>query len=189
MTNSFASDGRRLHRMADLFKQEYPAEPEEAFLTTGRPVFNLSSCRMSAEHQRLGRKAGLGKTNGSTTHVVNYRFTENMIMENGMSWGQILLWASRTETGRSHRYSIAKASGGYVAWSGASRLLCESYITLVRITMRLLFVVRTTAGILTCTRLGGTWLILISTLKCSTIKRLIKKRLSSVLPPPQNPNL
>ena len=25
---------------ADLFKQEYPAVPEEAFLTTGRPVFN-----------------------------------------------------------------------------------------------------------------------------------------------------
>ena len=25
---------------AELFKQEYPAEPEEAFLTTGRPVFN-----------------------------------------------------------------------------------------------------------------------------------------------------
>ena len=24
----------------DLFKQEYPAEPDEAFLTTGRPVFN-----------------------------------------------------------------------------------------------------------------------------------------------------
>jgi len=24
----------------DLFKQEYPSEPEEAFLTTGRPVFN-----------------------------------------------------------------------------------------------------------------------------------------------------
>lgn len=31
----------------DLFKQEYPAEPEEAFLTTGRPVFNpeqLTKC-------------------------------------------------------------------------------------------------------------------------------------------------
>ena len=31
----------------DLFRQEYPAEPEEAFLTTGRPVFNpeqLTSC-------------------------------------------------------------------------------------------------------------------------------------------------
>jgi len=26
----------------DLFRQEYPAEPEEAFLTTGRPVFNPS---------------------------------------------------------------------------------------------------------------------------------------------------
>jgi len=25
---------------ADLFRQEYPAEPDEAFLTTGRPVFN-----------------------------------------------------------------------------------------------------------------------------------------------------
>lgn len=42
----------------DLFKQEYPAEPEEAFLTTGRPVFNpegLQEClTMAAEPmQRL----------------------------------------------------------------------------------------------------------------------------------------
>lgn len=35
----------------DLFKQEYPAEPDEAFLTTGRPVFNpeqLQGCLKSA---------------------------------------------------------------------------------------------------------------------------------------------
>jgi len=34
----------RRHKIAqngiDLFRQEYPSEPEEAFLTTGRPVFN-----------------------------------------------------------------------------------------------------------------------------------------------------
>jgi hypothetical protein len=33
----------------DLFKQEYPAEPEEAFLTTGRPVFNPEALQ-----ERLG---------------------------------------------------------------------------------------------------------------------------------------
>jgi hypothetical protein len=32
----------------DLFKQEYPATPEEAFLSTGRPIFNTESI-----HQRL----------------------------------------------------------------------------------------------------------------------------------------
>jgi len=29
----------------DLFRQEYPSEPEEAFLTTGRPCLTLSSCK------------------------------------------------------------------------------------------------------------------------------------------------
>ena len=31
----------------DLFKQEYPSEPEEAFLTTGRPVFNPEQLQAS----------------------------------------------------------------------------------------------------------------------------------------------
>lgn len=30
----------------DLFRQEYPAEPDEAFLTTGRPVFNPESLQL-----------------------------------------------------------------------------------------------------------------------------------------------
>jgi hypothetical protein len=34
---------------ADLFKQEYPATPEEAFLTSGRPVFHAEKL-----HKRLG---------------------------------------------------------------------------------------------------------------------------------------
>jgi hypothetical protein len=47
----------------DLFKQEYPSEPEEAFLTTGRPVFNLeylSKAMKSARdvEQRLALEAG-----------------------------------------------------------------------------------------------------------------------------------
>jgi len=36
----------------DLFKQEYPAEPEEAFLTTGRPVFNPEQLQKCLETAR-----------------------------------------------------------------------------------------------------------------------------------------
>lgn len=36
----------------DLFKQEYPSEPEEAFLTTGRPVFNLEQVNKALNHTR-----------------------------------------------------------------------------------------------------------------------------------------
>ena len=36
----------------DLFKQEYPAEPDEAFLTTGRPVFNPEQLQECLKHTR-----------------------------------------------------------------------------------------------------------------------------------------
>ena len=36
----------------DLFRQEYPAEPEEAFLTTGRPVFNPEQLQVCLEEAR-----------------------------------------------------------------------------------------------------------------------------------------
>jgi len=36
----------------DLFKQEYPSEPEEAFLTTGRPVFNLEKLQEQLKDTR-----------------------------------------------------------------------------------------------------------------------------------------
>jgi len=47
----------------DLFKQEYPSEPEEAFLTTGRPVFNLEQLSKALKttrdvEQRLALEAG-----------------------------------------------------------------------------------------------------------------------------------
>ena len=47
----------------DLFKQEYPSEPDEAFLTTGRPVFNLEQLTKALNttrdvEQRLALEAG-----------------------------------------------------------------------------------------------------------------------------------
>ena len=36
----------------DLFRQEYPAEPEEAFLTTGRPVFNPEQLQKCLQNTR-----------------------------------------------------------------------------------------------------------------------------------------
>jgi hypothetical protein len=36
----------------DLFKQEYPSEPEEAFLTTGRPVFDLEKLQKHLKETR-----------------------------------------------------------------------------------------------------------------------------------------
>ena len=39
----------------DLFKQEYPAEPEEAFLTTGRPVFNPEQLTYCLDNTRTSK--------------------------------------------------------------------------------------------------------------------------------------
>lgn len=36
----------------DLFKQEYPATPEEAFLSTGRPIFNTESLNTRLQHAK-----------------------------------------------------------------------------------------------------------------------------------------
>lgn len=38
--NSMQSDPKRLLTKEDLFKQEFPISPEEAFISTGRPVFD-----------------------------------------------------------------------------------------------------------------------------------------------------
>jgi len=58
----------------DLFSQEYPAEPEEAFLTTGRPVFNPQLLQDSIStaidpKQRLALEGGewLENTRGELT--------------------------------------------------------------------------------------------------------------------------
>ncbi len=58
----------------DLFRQEYPAEPEEAFLTTGRPVFNpeqlqkcLSDTRDVNERLALEGSEWLNNARGELT--------------------------------------------------------------------------------------------------------------------------
>ena len=42
----------------DLWNQEYPAEPEQAFLTTGRPVFNPEQLQQCLERTRPRRTPG-----------------------------------------------------------------------------------------------------------------------------------
>ena len=61
----------------DLFKQEYPAEPEEAFLTTGRPVFNpeqLTDCLSEARdvEERLALE-GEDFVNNARGELTTYR--------------------------------------------------------------------------------------------------------------------
>jgi len=58
----------------DLFKQEYPSEPEEAFLTTGRPVFNseqlqkiLTTARDPVERLALEGEDWLSNLRGELT--------------------------------------------------------------------------------------------------------------------------
>ena len=58
----------------DLFRQEYPAEPEEAFLTTGRPVFNpeglhesLSTCEEPKQRLALEGDDWLENVRGELT--------------------------------------------------------------------------------------------------------------------------
>lgn len=58
----------------DLFRQEYPAEPEEAFLTTGRPVFNpeglqesLATCEEPKQRLALEGDEWLENVRGELT--------------------------------------------------------------------------------------------------------------------------
>ena len=44
----------------DLFRQEYPSYPDEAFLTTGRPVFNSEQIIQQLDHTRdISERLGL----------------------------------------------------------------------------------------------------------------------------------
>ena len=54
---------------ADYFKQEYPSEPAEAFLTTGRPVFDVGVLNKMREDARepIARKTFMVETPGEPT--------------------------------------------------------------------------------------------------------------------------
>ena len=115
----------------DLFKQEYPAEPEEAFLTTGRPVFNPEQLQGCLQNTRdLEEKLAL-----ETDEWVNHSRGELQIYRKH-DYGERYVVGADTAMGiRGWRLvgrtvlDKQKASGGYVAWSGASRLLCGNLIS------------------------------------------------------------
>jgi hypothetical protein len=141
----------------DLFRQEYPAEPEEAFLTTGRPVFNpeqLQSCLKTARdvkerlalendefvHNRRGELTTYIPHNPGETYVVGA--DSSMGVRNGdYSVAQVLDSKKRqVATWRGHVHpdffaEILYALGEYYN---------EAFI----------IVENNSHGILTCTRLG-----------------------------------
>ena len=53
----------------ELFFQEYPSTPEEAFIASGRPVFNISALRKYLNHAKPGKKFYL-KENGDGIHTI-----------------------------------------------------------------------------------------------------------------------
>ena len=53
----------------ELFMQEYPSTPEEAFIASGRPVFNTASVRKYLNHAKPGKKFYL-KENGDGIHTI-----------------------------------------------------------------------------------------------------------------------
>ena len=78
----------------DLFKQEYPAEPEEAFLTTGRPVFNpeqLTQCLDDTKDvkERLALEADefVSNRRGELTTYLPHTESENYVIGADVAMG------------------------------------------------------------------------------------------------------
>lgn len=60
----------------DTFNEEYPATPEDAFLTTGRPYFNVQAIRRHAVYTRDAEPWATGRLERAEGHV---RFIEQKI--------------------------------------------------------------------------------------------------------------
>jgi len=141
----------------DLFKQEYPAEPEEAFLTTGRPVFNpeqLTSCldntRDVKERLALEGDEFVFNRRGELTTYISHDPGEKYVIGADVAMGvrngdfsvaqvldskkrQVAIW--RGQVHPDHFASVLYALGEYYN---------EAFIC----------VENNSHGILTCTRLG-----------------------------------
>lgn len=53
----------------ELFMQEYPSTPEEAFIASGRPVFNVPALRKYLEHSKEGIRGYLKDVGGVITFI------------------------------------------------------------------------------------------------------------------------
>jgi len=141
----------------DLFKQEYPSEPEEAFLTTGRPVFNLEYLSKAMKstrdvEQRLALEAGKFEDNnrGELTTYRKHNTGEQYVIGADVAMGinqgdysvaqvldskkrQVAVWRGRVHP--DYFAEILQALGYYYNEA-------------------LIIVENNGHGILTCTRLG-----------------------------------
>ena len=84
----------------DRFKQEYPANPNEAFLSTGRPVFNpeqlqelLTETRDVEQRLALEGDEFVNNPRGELSQL-----TDHTTQEKDMSLGLIVAWASEMGT-------------------------------------------------------------------------------------------
>tara|TARA_Y100001938_G_scaffold150777_1_gene243370 strand:- start:7244 stop:8815 length:1572 start_codon:yes stop_codon:yes gene_type:complete len=141
----------------DLFRQEYPAEPEEAFLTTGRPVFNpdqLTNCLDNARdvEERLALEAGewLNNVRGELTTYRKHDPGERYVVGADVAMGV-----------RNGDYSVAQVLDSkkrqVATWRGQVHpdYFAEILYELGHFYNEALIIVENNShGILTCTRLG-----------------------------------
>ena len=142
----------------DLFRQEYPAEPDEAFLTTGRPVFNpeqlqvcLDEARDVKERLALEGDEWINNRRGELTTYLNHDEGERYVIGADVAMG-----VCQPETTLSPRSSTPKSDKsqrgeGQVHPDWFAEVLYHLGISTTR---RMIIVENNSHGILTCTRLG-----------------------------------
>ena len=141
----------------DLFKQEYPSEPEEAFLTTGRPVFNpeqlqnkLNETRDVEDRLALEGDEFLANIRGELTTYMKH--------DGGM---QYVIGADVAMGVRNGDWSVAQVLDSkkrqVATWRG--QVHPDYFATVLKAlgeyyNEALIIVESNSHGILTCTRLG-----------------------------------
>ena len=141
----------------DLFRQEYPSEPEEAFLTTGRPVFNpeqlqrmLPEARDPLERLALEGDEWLNNTRGELTMYRRHDAGEQYVIGadtamgvSGGDWSVAQVFDSKkrqvaTWRGRVHPDYFAEILNSLGHFFNTAYIIVEN----------------NGHGLLTCTRLG-----------------------------------
>lgn len=141
----------------DLFKQEYPAEPDEAFLTTGRPVFNpeqlqvcLDEARDVKERLALEGDEWMNNRRGELTTYFNHDPGERYVIGADVAMG--------VSNGDFSVAQVLDSKGRQVAtWRGQVHpdFFAEILYALGMFYNEAQIIVENNShGILTCTRLG-----------------------------------
>lgn len=141
----------------DLFKQEYPSEPEEAFLTTGRPVFNPEQLQKRLSETR-DVEDRLALEGGEFLENIRGELTTYMKHDGGM---QYVIGADSSMGIRNGDYSVAQVLDSkkrqVATWRGHVH---PDYFAEVLYALgeyyneAFICVENNSHGILTCTRLG-----------------------------------